>query len=115
MRHPTSIIAGVLCTILGVAGCGKTDASVTKVTSQRVKVDAATEYAEVLGPGPIAMPDGKVAAFDAYELGQLALPSGRIIAADGFILYGTKPFTGTVRPGSYPVSVAVALLGNDQR
>lgn len=112
----------------GMSGCGKgnnvseslsTTVSNTlngsKLTAQRVKVDAASTFADVLGPGPTTMPDGKTVKFDAYLLGQLSLPSGRIVAADGFIMFGVKPFTRSVKAGSYPVTIAVALLDDDQR
>jgi hypothetical protein len=86
-----------------------------RLTAQAVKVDTALALAEVIGPGPTTTPDGKAVTFDCYTLGQLSLPSGKIVAADGFILFDAVPFTRSVKPGSYPLTVAVALLGNDQR
>jgi hypothetical protein len=116
MRHAIHLAFLLLAVVMAPSGCGKRDSvSATRLTAQSVKVDATSAFADVLGPGPTTMPDGKPVTFDAYLLGQLSLPSGQIIAADGFIMFGAKPFARTVKPGSYPVTVAVALLGNDQR
>jgi hypothetical protein len=116
MRHVINVIWLFLCAALAVSGCGKDDsASGTKLTAKRMKMENTSAFADVLGPGPFTMPDGKAVTFDVYLLGQLSLPSGRIVAADGFIMFDAKPFSRSVKPGSYPVTVAVALLGNDQR
>ncbi len=116
MRHELRVILIVLGVAVDVSGCGKGGGvSDSRFTAQSVKVDAGSAFADVLGPGPITMPDGKAVTFDCYLLGQLSLPSGKVVAADGFIMFGAKPFTRSVKPGSYPVTVAVALLGNDQR
>ncbi|WP_432825682.1 DUF4241 domain-containing protein [Dactylosporangium sp. CA-092794] len=51
-----------------------------------------------------------------HTAGQLRLPSGGLIAADPSSLdLGTKPFSVTVPPGSYPVSVSLATFVDDPR
>jgi hypothetical protein len=93
MRHTLRIISSFLCAVAGIGGCGKGDGgSGTKLTAQRVKVDAASAFADVLGAGPTTMPDGKTVSFDSYLVGQISLPSGQIVAADAFIMFGVKPF-----------------------
>lgn len=115
-RPATTVLSVALGAALGPSGCGTADGvNGTKLTAQRVKADASSLFADVLGTGPITLPDGKAITFDAYELGRLSLPSGRIVAADGFIMHGATPFTRSVQPGSYPVALAVALIGSDQR
>jgi hypothetical protein len=58
--------------------------------------------------------DGEPAAMVYYRLPDLELPSGRIVAADGLI-GGSEPFSRTVPPGSYPLALAVARLGDEER
>ena len=46
--------------------------------------------------------------------GPLHLPSGRLVAADPSELdYGEEPFTTTVAPGTYPVTISVATFTDD--
>jgi hypothetical protein len=116
MRHTVRVLLLFLGIAVAVSGCGEGDGvSGTKLTAHGVKVDFGTEFADVIGPGPTTMPDGKAVTFDCFSIGKLSLPSGNVVAADGFIMFDAKPFTRSVKPGSYPLTVAVALLGNDQR
>jgi len=47
------------------------------------------------------------------ELGQLNLPTGQIIACDPLVTFSNSlPFTRTVKPGSYPVIVCIAMTKN---
>ena len=116
MRHALQVILTFLSTAVGASGCGEGDGvSGTNLTAQSVKADTKTAFADVIDAAPATMPDGKAVTFDCYVLGQLRLPSGKIVAADGFIMFGAEPFTRSVKPGTYPVSVAVARLGDDQR
>ncbi|MBW8880758.1 MAG: DUF4241 domain-containing protein [Asticcacaulis sp.] len=54
---------------------------------------------------------GKV-GLRVVDAGQLKVTSGRIVACDAFLLEG-KAFDFLVRPGAYPVRLAIADLGND--
>ncbi len=51
--------------------------------------------------------------FGAYqlerrEIGELLLPTGKIVANDPLVFWQTEPFTRTVPPGKYPVSIFIA-------
>jgi hypothetical protein len=116
MQYTIQFVCLLLCAAIAVSGCTKDgDLSETKLTAQRVKMDDIAAFPDVIGPGLTTTPDGKTVSFDVFLLGQLSLPSGQIVAADGFIMDRIKPFTRSVKPGSYPMTVAVARLGNDQR
>ncbi|TKG95191.1 DUF4241 domain-containing protein [Puteibacter caeruleilacunae] len=41
------------------------------------------------------------------EVGNINLPTGKIIASDPYFTYDTKPFSRTVKPGSYPVKLYI--------
>jgi hypothetical protein len=46
--------------------------------------------------------------------GMLPLPSGRLVAADpAWLRYDNEPFTVTVAPGTYPVTVSIATFVDD--
>ena len=57
-------------------------------------------------------PDGTVALVEVLDAGLLHLPTGRVVACDPFwgseVQRQVAPFTVTVPPGRYPVSVSVA-------
>jgi hypothetical protein len=86
----------------------------SKVTAADEKQDDASDFRAVLGSKLTATYNDKLVRFNVYSLGELSLPSGKIIAADAFML-DCEPFTRSVKPGAYPVTVAVADLGKDQR
>jgi hypothetical protein len=51
---------------------------------------------------------GETFEMSTYDGGTLVLPSGRIVASDPLLGPWCQPFSVRVRPGEYPVSVAVA-------
>jgi hypothetical protein len=49
---------------------------------------------------------------ELLEIGELLLPTGNIVACDPLVFLGDwKPFTKTVKPGKYPVTVCIAKTG----
>lgn len=58
--------------------------------------------------------EGRV-GFRIVELGRLKVTSGRIVAADPFVYLDAPAFSFKVAPGDYPVRLAVADFGTDQR
>jgi hypothetical protein len=82
-------------------------------TDHRKLADAGA-FADILGDDLTAKVEDKEIAFACYSIGPLRLPSGRVVACDGFIWEGL-PFERTLPPGEYPVLVAVARLGDDER
>jgi hypothetical protein len=58
---------------------------------------------------------GETVLLSAEPAGEVVLPSGRLVASDAMIVDGL-PFTTTVEPGRYPVSILLADLdGPDER
>lgn len=59
---------------------------------------------------------GTPATVEVREIGRLRLPTGKIVACDPLVYPGhTPPFTRTVPTGTYPVRIAIAHFGDDQR
>ncbi|MFE0705261.1 DUF4241 domain-containing protein [Streptomyces sp. NPDC058872] len=59
---------------------------------------------------------GRLATVSLSEPVDLALPTGRVVVCDPFTGLGPfrpRPYTATVRPGRYPVTVAVVSFDND--
>ena len=51
-----------------------------------------------------------------HQIADLVLPTGRVVACDPLVFPESEAFTVTVAPGTYPVSLAVAQVGEvDQR
>lgn len=75
-----------------------------------------TEYVtHAFASGKVTTPQGPVECF-VRQAGDLVLPTGRIVACDPLVFDEAEPFTVAVRAGSYPVSLAVAKVSeNDQR
>ncbi len=57
-------------------------------------------------------PDGTVAVVEVHDAGLLHLPTGRVVACDPFwgseVRRQVAPFTVTVPPGRYPVTLSLA-------
>ncbi|MET7398051.1 DUF4241 domain-containing protein [Dactylosporangium sp. NPDC005572] len=65
-------------------------------------------------PGAQVECSGRKLRLSVHAPGHLHLPSGRPVAADPSSLdLGAKPFSVTVPPGSYPVSVSLATFVDD--
>jgi hypothetical protein len=56
----------------------------------------------------------RVLQFKAIELPPLIVPSGKITASDGYIP-DAKPFTQPVPAGDHPLTLAIAVINNDER
>lgn len=51
---------------------------------------------------------------EVHAAGALHLPSGRLTAADpGWMPHGGDPYTATVSPGTYPVTISLASFDDD--
>ncbi|MDO3702219.1 DUF4241 domain-containing protein [Micromonospora sp. C28SCA-DRY-2] len=56
------------------------------------------------------------ARLQVRHVGDLRLPSGRLVAADpAWLEHAAVPYTVTVPPGSYPVTLSLARIGDDPR
>ncbi|MEU6242966.1 DUF4241 domain-containing protein [Streptomyces sp. NPDC047024] len=65
---------------------------------------------------PCKLLGGRPATVSLSRPTDLALPTGQVVVCDPFTGLGPfapRPFTATVRPGRYPVDVAVAAFDND--
>ncbi len=71
-------------------------------------------FADILGKNLVANADGHLVKLNAYNIGKMETTTGKIIACDGFITSET-PFTTTIPIGSYPVLIATAKFGKDER
>ena len=58
---------------------------------------------------------GKPVEFQCREIGQLLVTSGALAATDPFVFPDSAPFTQPVPAGRYPVSIAIACFGTDER
>jgi len=58
---------------------------------------------------------GENATSQSVNAGVLTVTTGQLVAVDPYILVGDAPFTKTVPVGEFPVRLAVATLGCDQR
>src|SRR5262245_43113258 len=85
-----------------------------KLSSASTKMSDASCFADALGSGCELTFDDNPADAHVYRLPDLWLPTGEIVAADGFIME-RQPFTRHVKPGRYPVMIAIAALGTDER
>ncbi|NMO53426.1 DUF4241 domain-containing protein [Actinoplanes sp. TBRC 11911] len=64
--------------------------------------------------GTIVEVHGRQIRLSVHNAGALRVSSGRVIAADPSSLdYDAEPFTVTVPPGSYPVSISLATFTDD--
>src|SRR5262245_30971685 len=59
--------------------------------------------------------DGKPLEFQCLEIGQLLVTSGALAATDPFVFPNSAPFTQPIPSGRYPVSIAIACFGTDER
>ncbi|HTK75635.1 MAG TPA: DUF4241 domain-containing protein [Gemmataceae bacterium] len=84
------------------------------LSSASTKMADALCFADALGPDCRLTFDDKPADAHVYRLPDLWLPTGEIVAADGFIME-RQPFTRQVRPGRYPVMIAIAAFATDER
>jgi hypothetical protein len=59
--------------------------------------------------------EGDSVELAVLTLGSLVVTTGRMVAADGLLLEG-EPFTAVIPPGSYPLQLVLARIGNaDER
>ncbi|MBM7494370.1 hypothetical protein JOD64_005592 [Micromonospora luteifusca] len=71
---------------------------------------------ELFVPGTIVEIHDKRLQLSVHEAGELRLTSGRLVAADPSSLeFDAEPFTVTVPPGTYPVSISLATFLDDPR
>lgn len=71
---------------------------------------------ELFVPGTVVEVQDKQLALSVHRAGELHLSSGRLIAADPSSLeFDAEPFTVTVAPGTYPVSISLATFLDDPR
>jgi hypothetical protein len=84
------------------------------LSSASTKMADASSFADALGPDCKLTFDDKPADAHVYRLPDLWLPTGEIVAADGFIMQ-RQPFTRRVRPGRYPITIAIAAFATDER
>ncbi len=85
-----------------------------RIETDHTRLPDASSFRDLLDKDLSAKYEGKRIGFDAYNIGDLELTTGKIIACDGFIP-GSLPFQTVVPPGRYPVLIAIARLGDDER
>ncbi len=50
-----------------------------------------------------------------HSLGDLSLPTGQLVASDPFVCPEQEAFTQSLLPGTYPVTLSIAQIDDDQR
>lgn len=69
---------------------------------------------ELVRPGSERLIGDRRLRLSAHAAGPLSLPSGSLVAADPSSLdYDGRPFTATVPPGAYPVTISLATFVDD--
>ena len=69
---------------------------------------------ELFAAGSERVIRGRRLRLSAHAAGSLSLPSGRLVAADpAWLSEDGKPFTVTVPPGAYPVTISLATFTDD--
>lgn len=84
------------------------------LSSASTKMADASCFTDALGSNGKLTFDDDPADAHFYRLPDLWLPTGKIVAADGFIM-GNQSFTRRVKPGRYPVTIAIAAFASDER
>ncbi|GMU65868.1 MAG: hypothetical protein AMXMBFR36_21420 [Acidobacteriota bacterium] len=74
------------------------------------------EWIERAFAGESVSAGGEEHQFSVHQLGQVELPSGRLAASDPFVTPDPEPFPLSLKPGKYPVDIAVSQVSpTDQR
>lgn len=84
-------------------------------TAHEVMADASA-FVDILGAqltAPATFGD-RTLSFKIVQLPALKVPSGQITASDGYIL-DAEPFALVVPVGEYPLQLAIAVIGTDER
>jgi hypothetical protein len=85
-----------------------------KFASESTKLPDTSAFGDVLNLKGEITADGDPVGVLVYHLPDIWLPTGKIIACDGFIM-DREPFTHRIKPGRYPVTLAIADFANDER
>src|SRR5262245_26344865 len=85
-----------------------------RLSSASTTMADASSFADALGSDCKLTFNDKPADAHVYRLPDLWLPTGEIVAADGFIME-RPPFRRRVKPGRYPVMIAIAAFTDDER
>jgi hypothetical protein len=85
--------------------------------SQAVMEGGPAIFTDAFTPGHSVMDDSRRVTFQPRLLGQFKLPSGRLVACDPFWCGPdlASPFLKEVPAGEFPVQLAIADFGDDQR
>lgn len=105
------IIAGLL--LLAAAACGK---SPPTAPPPEPKTELLTHpiFNEAFTDGFAISLNGTSYKFRSQPIGEIKLTSGKLVACDAFI-GGEEPFSKPVPVGSFPLHVAIASTGDDER
>jgi hypothetical protein len=86
----------------------------TKLSSEATEVADPSAFIAPLGSPVTTSHDGKPTSLLVLRLPDIWLPSGQVTASDGFIM-DREAFSRHVKPGRYPLVLAIARLGDDER
>ncbi len=85
-----------------------------KFSSEATELGDPSIFLREIVPSPATARDGSPSIQTVYELPNLSVPSGRIMGCDP-LTGGGRPFARTLPPGSYPLGLVIAKLGDDER
>jgi hypothetical protein len=77
--------------------------------------DAPALFETAFIDGTKAVEEGQEMAFARKRIGNLKVTSGHIVACDPLVLFEIEPFITVFPKGAFPVELAVARTGNDER
>jgi len=127
LRHPvppfgewSALVAFAVETVSPAATCAETD-TLPAGLAVSTRTEPPWRPPSPLQPGPVErlfqpgtrlpVTDQAVAAVELRDVGRLRMPTGRLVACDPALLEwpeDSPPFTVSVPPGSYPVTLSVA-------
>jgi hypothetical protein len=106
------IIAGLL--LLTATACGKSTPPATPPSQPKLELLTHPIFNEAFTDGFAVSLNGASYKFRSQLIGEIRLTSGKLIACDAFVT-GEAPFSKSVPVGSFPLYVAIAGIGEDER
>lgn len=119
MRTP--VVCRMAATVLVTAGvllagaCGKSGPGTPATAEAPSKTQAPPGFVAAFEPGFTTRVANTTYVFRTERIGRIDLPTGRLVACDPFLCDDVPPFTTQYPTGTFPVDLAIARSGDDER